>query len=88
MGRKLSTQDEALAIADLIDRFVNGDVGPYEWDDFCSYRGLTPAMEALRVEIATVEGEYPPTHSREWCSEAGIQRLREIAERIRVDAGS
>jgi hypothetical protein len=84
MGGKRSFDNELPAIADLIDRFLIGDVGPYEWDDFCSLRGRTPQSEALRTEIAGIGDDFShPTH---WCSEEGIARLRDIAKRLRSEA--
>ena len=83
MGRA-SPHDELLAIADLIDRFIDGDVGPYEWDDYCSLRGRTPDLEILRYEIARIADDYP--HSAHWCSDDGVVCLRAIAQRIRTEA--
>jgi len=88
MYGKTSSQDEALVVADLIDRFLDGDVGPYEWDDFCSYRQLTSEMELLRVESAKIETEFPATTSDQWCSAEGIERLRGIALRLRNETAA
>lgn len=88
MAGKQSPREEMLQVAALIDGFAgNGNIEPYAWDDFVTSSARSPYLEAIRVELATIEIEYPSTHSHEWCSPAGINRLREIAHRIRADAG-
>jgi hypothetical protein len=52
------TADEDKQIADLIERFVDGSIGPWEWDDFISFREPTPKWEMLQREIASVAESY------------------------------
>lgn len=84
MGLAASSRDELLAVADLIDRFLDGDVGPYEWDDFMSLNARTPELEALQAEIGSVGDQFP--HATHWCSDEGLARLRAIAHRVRTEA--
>lgn len=74
---------ELFAIADLIERFIDGTIGRWEWDDFTSIRGKEPELEKLRQEIVLIADRFPRTTAREWCSEAGVVELRNIAARLR-----
>lgn len=85
MRAKPATREELLAAADLIERFVSGAVGPWEWDDFTSLRHRNPAVEALRREVTAVVDVFPRTRPTEWCSAEGVQRFIEIATRVRSE---
>ena len=74
-------------IADLIVRFVDGSVGDHEWDDFISVRFKDPEIEAIRIKVLKIEAEYPPPKAplfglSPWCSDAGGQALKQLAEDI------
>lgn len=79
----MTTKQELLAIADLIERFVDGSIGPWEWDDFISLRGRTMEIEKVRQRVAAVRDDYPPEKSSHWCSAEGVLRLRQIAKELR-----
>jgi hypothetical protein len=86
--RKLSLRDEMLEVATLIEGFLgNHEIGPHDWDDFVTSRLRSPEIGASRMELAAIEVRYRPAQPGEWCSTAGAQRLREIAERLRMEAG-
>lgn len=74
-----------MAAVDLIERFVGGAVQPWEWDDFTSTRSRHSSVEALRAEAGSVCDDFPRAGAEEWCSEAGRQRLLEIAARVRAE---
>lgn len=86
MSRKLSRREELLAAADVIERFVNGPIGNWEWDDFISLPSREPSAEAVRRDAACTRDDFPPNHRGEWASGAGMKRLLEIAERARKEA--
>lgn len=44
----------ATQMADLIERFVDGRVGPYEWDDLVGSRFDDPFVERMRLAALTV----------------------------------
>jgi len=44
------TLQRAREMADLIRRFVSGDVGQYEWDDFMGISFSDPRLERARIE--------------------------------------
>jgi hypothetical protein len=67
-------------IADLIERFLSGQVGDREWDDFTSFVLSDPIAENARSRcIATRDDAY----DRQWCGPAGVEELRRIATELR-----
>jgi hypothetical protein len=80
---------ERRAMADTIERFLNGQVDDWEWDDFISIpvKGDKEA-EALRIEVANTAHEYPSDNPSQWCNDDGIKRLLEIANRLQAMAES
>lgn len=75
---------ERAELADVIERFVSGDCGLREWDDFISIsvKGDGEA-ESLRLEAAATADDYPSDSPRLWCNAAGVLRLLEIAAQLR-----
>lgn len=74
------TREEA---AQLIERFVNLEADPYEWDDFTSKRYTDPLIEHVRAECVDVHEAFPPTIRGTYCSDEGMGRLRELAATLR-----
>lgn len=73
----------ASEVADLIDRFIDGAIGDWEWDDFTTPVSKVPEIEALRREVISIPDTFPPRDESEWCSAAGIVRLQEISMRLK-----
>jgi hypothetical protein len=70
-------------IADTIERFVDGICRQWEWDDFCSFPIVDPQLDSIRARCVRLPQEYPPTEKGHYCSEAGIQILRQIIFELR-----
>jgi hypothetical protein len=75
-----------LTIADLLDRFVNDEVSPYEWDDFVSVPEKDPLLEAIRFECASLPERFPPRSQTEYCGEGCDARLHELSALLRARA--
>jgi hypothetical protein len=76
---KKATKDE---VAKLIENFVNGSGGPWDWDDFISVRVADEELEAIRIECVRTQSEYPGGPNQ-WCNEQGLEVLRSLAEQLR-----
>jgi hypothetical protein len=65
-------------------RFIAGDgLEPWEWDDFTSAPIKDKFLDAVRLLCLHVSEAYPPPHGTEYyCGEAGLELMREIAERL------
>lgn len=64
----------------LIIRFIDGDVGPWEWDDFITLRHKDPIVDQLQRDVITLERAYPPTERGGWTSAEGLEKLRDLAK--------
>ena len=70
-------------MADIIDRFVNGICGRWDWDDFCSFPIVDPALDAIRVRCIGLSEEFPSTQKGHYCSEPGFEVMREMVRKLR-----
>lgn len=68
-------------VSDLIFRFADGFVEPWEFDDFISIPQVGE-LEIFRRELIRLPDVYPPHGKRNYCNEAGLRRLREIAQEL------
>jgi hypothetical protein len=88
------TRQDILDVADLIQGFVDGTCGPYDWDDFLNGSEKSSELQRIRHECERVEIDYPARSVSEWCSPEGADALMTIATRLRdevarsVDQGS
>jgi hypothetical protein len=73
---------QRVSIADLLRRFVEGEVHPYEFDDFISVKQDDILLERSRHELISLPDDYPPEDNRRYTSPAGMQRILEISRFI------
>jgi hypothetical protein len=83
MSAKLSAGGVILEI----EKFLNGDDGAYDWDDFVSISIQDQRLDAIRIECAELPGKYPPGNCRQYCSSEGLERLKEIVNELRTMKG-
>jgi len=70
-------------VANTIEGFVNGSGRQWDWDGFTSIRIDNPELEAIRKRIVALPIEYPSSSPKDYCSEAGMQVMREMAQNLR-----
>ena len=70
-------------MADIIERFVDGICGEWDWDDFCSFPIVDPSLDAIRVRCIGLPQEFPSSQKGHYCSEAGIEVLRVMVRELR-----
>ena len=73
---------EKRKLADLLRRFVRGDVSPYELDDFLCIPAVDPEIEKIRLELGDLPNRFPPEIPAKFASEGGLKRIEEIAEQL------
>ncbi len=56
----------------LIERFLSGEVDPYEWDDFISVPVKNQKLEELRLICVNLPKNYPPSDTRHYCNSEGL----------------
>jgi hypothetical protein len=70
-------------IAETIERFVDGICRQWDWDDLCGVPIIDPQLDSIRTRCARLPQEYPPTEKGHYCSDAGMDVLRQIILELR-----
>jgi len=70
-------------VANIIDSFLNGGGGKWDWDEFTSFRLDDADLERVRQTCISLPNVYPPTSQGYYCNEQGLAVLREITRRLR-----
>ena len=73
-------------VATTIEGFVNGTGNQWDWDGFTSIRIDDPELEAIRQKCIKIRDEYPPEKVTDYCSAAGMEEMRKLAEGLKVRA--
>jgi len=66
--RRLSRQD----VVQIIDHFLSGKGGPYDWDDFLTLPISDSSLDQVRQRCANVD----------WTSETGKESIRQILDEL------
>ena len=74
--------DERQRGADLLKRFLDDQVQSYELDDFLSVPANDSHIEKVRVEVANIPNRYPAIEGSAYASDAGLQRIAELADEL------
>ena len=75
-------------VANTIDGFVNGTGSQWAWDGFTSIRLDDPELEAIRQKVVALPAEFPSANPREYCSEAGMESMRQMVRDLRARSSS
>jgi hypothetical protein len=75
-------------VANTIEGFVNGTGNQWAWDGFTSIRLDDPELEAIRQKVVSIPVEFPPSNPRDYCSAAGMERMRQIVHGLRARSSS
>lgn len=73
----------ASEVALVIDRFVSGQSGGWEWDDFISIRIGDTRLNAIRSRCAQLPEEFPPARAGWYCGEEGLEVMRQFVRELR-----
>ena len=74
-------------VANTIEGFVRGTGRQWDWDGFTSIRIDDRDLEAIRQKCLAVRDEFPPTKLTDYCSEAGMEVMRQLATELRTRSG-
>ena len=69
-----------------MERFVTGDVGPYEWDDFESVGHPDRTIQVFVWLVWQVAGRFPPRNKTEFCASEAAPILLNLAKALRTDS--
>ena len=73
-------------VATTIEGFVNGTGNQWDWDGFTSIRIDDSELEAIRQKCIKIRDEYPPEKVSDYCSPAGMEEMRKLAEGLKARA--
>jgi hypothetical protein len=79
-----SIQRTKVEVADIIERFLNGTGGEWDWDDFTSFGITDPYLDSVRIQCSELNVTFPPTEKGHYCSQTGFEIMRELAARLRA----
>jgi hypothetical protein len=76
-------QRTKLEVAEIIERFLDGTCGPWDWDDFCSHEISDPELESVRNRCSGLDTCYPPAQKGHYCGEVGLEIMRHLVIKLR-----
>ena len=81
--KRLAVLADYEAAASIIEAFVEGTSGQWDWDGFTSIRKKDPFLESVRTQCIRVHDNYPATDSGHYCNAKGVEVLRALAKGVR-----
>jgi hypothetical protein len=72
--------------AAIIEAFIDGKPGQWDWDDFTSIKKKDPFLESVRRRCNSVRDEYPPKQAVAYCDATGMEILRGLVRELRAKA--
>lgn len=79
----MKAQPSREAVADLLERFLDLRLGPWEWDDFVGVRQNDPQLEDVRKTCLRARQEFPAGASGSWCDPEGLEEIRSALQKLR-----
>ena len=77
---KLSNLD----VAQVLEDFIEGTGGRWDWDDFLSVAELSNhRLEQIRHHCNRLSDEFPPAKRGYYCNEQGIEVMRRYVAELR-----
>jgi hypothetical protein len=73
-----------LEVASIIEQFLDGTGGKWDWDDFCSHGISDPYLDSVRVECMELNETHPPTKKGHYCSDVGFEVMRGLVATLRA----
>jgi len=73
-------------VADIIENFLDGRGGEWDWDEFTSISIKDAYLDGIRCKCASLRDEYPPQKPNEYCSDAGAAIMRNFVKELRERA--
>jgi hypothetical protein len=70
-------------VVKTLEEFINGTGRQWDWDGFTSMRLDDPELEAIRQKCVALPAEFPPTTRGAYCSDAGLQVMRDLVRDLR-----
>ncbi len=70
-------------VADVIESFLDGSCGRWDWDDFLHTKLNDSELERIQIRCANLPQEFPPTEQGHYCDAEGFLVLRKMVGDLR-----
>ena len=68
-------------VAEIVESFIEGTSGRWDWDDFLSIPIDDPYLDAIRLRCNST---YDEAYHGYWCGPEGLNELRRILQELRA----
>jgi hypothetical protein len=75
-------------VADIIEAFLAGTGGDWDWDDFISFPLADPELDSIRIRCDRLPADFPPTALGQYTNDAGLDVLRKYVTDLRGTSGT
>ena len=73
-----------LEVAQILETFLQGTGGPWDWDDFISVGTVADGrLKQIQLHVNLLSEEFPPEKLGEYCNERGRDVIRRYIEELR-----
>jgi len=72
--------------AAIIEAFIDGKSGLWDWDDFTSIKKKDEFLESVRRRCLSVRDEYPTKNAGAYCDAQGLEIMRGLVRELRAKA--
>jgi hypothetical protein len=79
----LTRNPTPLEVADLLEGFLDGTSGSWDWDDFISVPIEDDRLETVRKRCAELSFEFPTHRPGYYCGEEGFEVIRNYIRTLR-----
>jgi len=76
-------QRSKLEVAKIIEDFLEGTGGKYDWDDFCSFPIADSYLDAIRVQCSDLQRTHPADQKGHYCNKVGLDLMRGLVAELR-----
>ena len=70
-------------VAQILDDFVSGKGGRWDWDDFISFPIEDEYLDLIRERCTHLSEEFPPDAPRAFTNQRGIDVIRRFIDDLR-----
>ena len=71
----------------MIESFLDGTGGDWDWDDFMSVSTGDPFLDSIRMRCAQLPEEFPAEKQGHYCGPGGVEVLRGFVRELRAADG-
>jgi hypothetical protein len=66
-----------------IENFLDGQGGPWDWDDFVSFAITDPVLDEIRERCNRLSEEFPAAEHGHYCGPGGLEVMRGFVRQLR-----